>query len=172
MAADARRKEIAMSTSQQETATTVTTPSDREIVAERIFDAPRVRVFDAYTDSRLIPEWWGPRGVTTEIDKMDARPGGDWRFVCRDAEGETAFRGTYREITPPERISETFEWEGMPGYVLVESADFEDLGGRTKVTTTLLFHTTGERDGMLSSGMETGMNESHDRLAELLARTG
>jgi uncharacterized protein YndB with AHSA1/START domain len=69
-------------------------------------------------------------------------------------------------------VSESFEWEEMPGHVLIESAAFEGLGDRTRVTTTLLFHTTEERDGMLSSGMETGMSESHDRLAELLARTG
>jgi uncharacterized protein YndB with AHSA1/START domain len=163
-----------MTNEQQDTSrrTAVSTPSDREIVAERIFDAPRERVFAAYTDPELIPEWWGPRGVTTTIDKMDVRPGGDWRFVCRDPEGETAFRGAYREITPPERVAESFEWEGMPGHVLVESADFEDLGGRTKVTTRLLFHTTEERDGMLNSGMEGGMSESHDRLAELLAAAG
>jgi uncharacterized protein YndB with AHSA1/START domain len=154
------------------TRTVVSTPSDREIVAERIFEAPRERVFAAYTDPKLIPEWWGPRGVTTSIDTMDVRPEGEWRFVCRDADGETAFRGAYREISPPKRISESFEWEGMPGHVLVESADFEDLGGRTKVTTTLLFHATDERDGMLSSGMESGMSESHDRLAELLADAG
>ena len=163
-----------MSNDQQDASsrTVVSTPSDREIVAERIFDAPRERVFAAYTDPKLIPEWWGPRGVTTTIDKMDVRPGGEWRFVCRDPEGETAFRGAYREISPPERISESFEWEGMLGHVLVESAAFEDLGERTKVTTTLLFHATEERDGMLSSGMESGMSESHDRLAELLAGTG
>lgn len=163
-----------MSNDQQDASsrTVVSTPSDREIVAERIFDAPRERVFAAYTDPKLIPEWWGPRGVTTSIDKMDVRPGGEWRFVCRDPEGETAFRGAYREISPPERISESFEWEGMLGHVLVESAAFEDLGERTKVTTTLLFHATEERDGMLSSGMESGMSESHDRLAELLAGTG
>jgi uncharacterized protein YndB with AHSA1/START domain len=163
-----------MSKDQQDASsrTVVSTPSDREIVAERIFDAPRERVFAAYTDPKLIPEWWGPRGVTTTIDKMDVRPGGEWRFVCRDPEGETAFRGAYREISPPERISESFEWEGMLGHVLVESAAFEDLGDRTKVTTTLLFHATEERDGMLSSGMESGMSESHDRLAELLAGTG
>lgn len=160
-----------MTDDQQAAGTTVSTPSDREIVAERVFDAPRERVFAAYTNPELIPEWWGPRGVTTTVDKMDPRPGGDWRFISTDPEGETAFRGTYREITPPELVSETFEWEGMPGHVLVESAAFDDLGGRTKVTTTLLFHTTEERDGMLSSGMESGMSESHDRLAELLART-
>jgi uncharacterized protein YndB with AHSA1/START domain len=162
-----------MTNGQQETAgtTRVTTPSDREIVTERVFDAPRDRVFAAYTDPELIPQWWGPRGTTTIVDQMDVRPGGAWRFVARDSDGsETAFRGTYREVTPPERIVQTFEWEGMPGHVLVETATFEDLGGRTRVRTNSLFHTSEERDGMLESGMERGLTETHDRLAELLAQ--
>jgi uncharacterized protein YndB with AHSA1/START domain len=157
-----------------ETATnplTVTKRADREIFTERVFDVPRERVFAAFTDPDLIPQWWGPRDTTTVVDKMDVRPGGDWRFVVRDSNGEeSGFRGTYREITPPERIVQTFEWEGMPGHVIVETAQFEDLGGRTKVTTTSLFHTTEERDGMLDSGMESGMNETYERLEELLAR--
>ena len=128
-------------------------------------------MFAAYTDPELIPEWWGPRGTTTIVDQMDVRPGGAWRFVHRDPDGtETGFRGTYREVTPPERIVQTFEWEGMPGHVMVDTATFEDLGGRTKVTTTSLFHTPEERDGMLASGMERGLTETHDRLAELLAQ--
>jgi uncharacterized protein YndB with AHSA1/START domain len=102
---------------------------------------------------------------------MDVRPGGSWRFVVHSADGsETAFRGTYREVTPPERIVQTFEWEGMPGHVSVETAVFEDLGDRTKITTTSIFHTTEERDGMLGSGMEGGLNETYARLDELLAR--
>ncbi len=115
--------------------------------------------------------WWGPRRMTTIVDQMDVRPGGAWRFVMRESDGsEQGFRGTYREIAPPERIVQTFEWEGLPGHVIVEIVTFEDLGGgRTKVTTVLLFHTTEERDGMLSSGMESGLTESHERLAELLA---
>jgi uncharacterized protein YndB with AHSA1/START domain len=163
-----------MTNDQQETTagtTTVRTPSDREIVSERVFDAPRDRVFAAYTDPELSPQWWGPRGTTTIVDQMDVRPGGAWRFVNRDSDGsETGFRGTYREVTPPERIVQTFEWEGMPGHVLVETATFEDLGGRTKVTATSLFHTSEERDGMLASGMERGLTETHDCLAELLAQ--
>ncbi len=163
-----------MTNDQQETTagtTTVTTPSDREIVSERVFDAPRDRVFAAYTDPERIPEWWGPRGTTTIVDEMDVRPEGAWRFVHRNPDGsESGFRGTYREVTPPERIVQTFEWEGMPGHVLVETATFEDLGGRTKVTAISLFHTSEERDGMLASGMESGLTETHDRLAELLAR--
>jgi uncharacterized protein YndB with AHSA1/START domain len=159
-----------MTTSEQSTARTeLSTPTDREIRTERVFEAPPERVFEAFTDPELIPEWWGPRKVTTIVDRMDARAGGDWRFICRDPEGETAFRGTYREITPPARIVQTFEWEGMPGHVVVETAELEDLGERTRVTTSSLFHTTEERDGMLASGMEGGLNESHQRLDELLA---
>ena len=157
-------------TKQQQDTTVLTTPSDREIVSERVFDAPRDRVWAAYTDPELIPQWWGPRRLTTTVDRMDVRRGGAWRFVSRDANGEEqGFRGTYREVSPPERIVQTFEWEGMPGHVIVETLTLEDLGGRTKVTGVSLFHTAEERDGMLASGMEEGLTESHDRLAELLA---
>jgi len=152
---------------------TVTTPAEREIRIERVFDAPRDRVFAVYTDPSLIPEWWGPRSTTTIVDVMEPRTGGSWRFVARESDGsETAFRGAYREVTPPERIVQTFEWEGMPGHVSVETAVFEDLGDRTKVTTTSVFHTTEERDGMLGSGMEGGMNQTYQRLDELLERLG
>jgi uncharacterized protein YndB with AHSA1/START domain len=151
-------------------ATTLTTPTQREIVSERVFDAPRERVFAAFTDPRLIPRWWGPRRMTTTVDEMDVRPGGKWRFVTREPDGsEQGFRGVYREVSAPERIVQTFEWEGLPGHVIVETASFEDLGGQTRVTTTSLFHTGEEHDGMLASGMEGGLTESHDRLAELLA---
>jgi uncharacterized protein YndB with AHSA1/START domain len=150
---------------------TISTPTEREIHVERIFDAPRDRVFAAYTDPKLVPEWWGPHDTTTIVDQMDVRAGGSWRFVSQDRDGnETAFRGTYREVSPPERIVQTFEWEGMPGHVCVETATFEDLGDRTKVTTTSLFHTPEERDGMLASGMEKGMNETYARLDDLLAK--
>ncbi len=161
-----------MTNDQQQAPTAiVTTPTEREIHIERVFNAPRDEVFSAYTDPELIPEWWGPRDTTTVVDQMDVRAGGSWRFVMRDSDGsESGFRGTYREVTPPERIVQTFEWEGMPGHVSVETATFEDLGDRTKVTTVSIFHTTEERDGMLGSGMETGMNETYARLDELLAR--
>jgi uncharacterized protein YndB with AHSA1/START domain len=156
---------------QQARRATITTPAEREIHIERVFDAPRDRVFAVYTDPALIPEWWGPRDTTTVVDTMDVRAGGTWRFVMHGADGtESGFRGTYREIVPPERIVQTFEWEGMPGHVAVETAVFEDLGEQTKVTTTSIFHTTEERDGMLGSGMEGGLNETYERLDEVLAR--
>jgi uncharacterized protein YndB with AHSA1/START domain len=152
----------------------VTTPADREILIERVFDAPRDRVYAAFTDPDLISQWWGRKEDTTTVDKMDVRPGGDWRFVTvssNDGE-EHAFRGTFREVEPPERLVWTFEWEGMPGYVSVETTTFEDLGEQTKVISRSLFHTTEERDGMIESGMEKGLNESYEQLDELLERTG
>ena len=161
-----------MMTEQQEARrATVSTPADRQIHIERVFDAPRDVVFKAFTDPELIPQWWGPRGTTVVVEAMDPRTGGDWRFRSRGSDGsETTFRGTYREITPPERVVQTFEWLGMPGHVSVETAEFEDLGEQTKVTTTSVFHTTEERDGMLGSGMEGGMQETYERLDALLAK--
>jgi uncharacterized protein YndB with AHSA1/START domain len=149
----------------------VTAPRDREVRIERMFDAPRKRLFPAFTDPALIPQWWGPRGRTAVVERMDPRPGGSWRFLIENSDGvETAFRGTYREIAAPERIVQTFEWEGMPGHVAIETAVFERHGERTKVTTTSLFHTTEERDAMLTPGMERGTGETYARLDELLAK--
>jgi uncharacterized protein YndB with AHSA1/START domain len=159
-----------MTSQEQAHTSTISTPSEREIHVERVFDAPRDRVFAAYTDPALIPEWWGPHGTTTVVDQMNVQAGGGWRFVIRNSDGsETGFRGTYREVCAPERIVQTFEWEGMPGHVSVETATFEDLGDRTKVIATSIFHTTEERDWMLDSGMEVGMNETYERLDALLA---
>ena len=150
---------------------TLTMPSDREIVMTRVFDAPRELVFKAYTDPNLIPQWWGLRSNTTTVDKMDVRPGGVWRFIQHDADGnEFGFNGEYREIVPPERLVNTFEFEGMPGHIIVDTAMFEELpDGKTKLTVTSLFDTVEDRDGMLKSGMEGGAIETWDRLAELLA---
>jgi uncharacterized protein YndB with AHSA1/START domain len=158
-------------TNQQTNALHVAADGDREIVTERVFSAPRERVFQAFVDPELVPKWWGRRVDTTTVDKMDVRVGGDWRFVTDGPDGSHAFRGTYRAIEPPDRVEWTFEWEGMPGYVAVETARFEDLGdGQTKVSTRTLFHTTEERDGMIASGMEIGMGESYEKLDELLAQ--
>jgi len=148
---------------------TVTTPSDREILIERVFDAPRDRVWRAYTDPALIAQWWG-RGNTLVIERFEPERGGHWRFVEHTAEGVHGFEGRFREVTPQDRIVQTFEWDGMPGYVVVETVDFKDLGdGRTKVVNRSLFHTTEERDGMLQSGMEGGLNQSYAALDRLLA---
>jgi uncharacterized protein YndB with AHSA1/START domain len=160
-----------MSNDQQTQAAKVSAQGDREIVTERVFNATRERVFQAYVDPELIPQWWGRREDTMTVDKLDVREGGDWRFVTDGPDGTHAFRGTFRAIEPPERVEQTFEWEGMPGHIVVETATFEDLGdGRTKVSTRSRFDTTEERDGMLASGMEIGMGESYEKLDELLAK--
>jgi uncharacterized protein YndB with AHSA1/START domain len=157
---------------QQAERAVVSTPGDREVRIERIFNAPRDRVFALMTDPELIPQWWGPRSTSATVDCMDVRTGGRWRFSVIDSDGrETGFQGAYREVTPPERIVQTFEWEGMAGHVSVETATFEDLGdGRTRMVSVSVFHTGEERDGMLSSGMESGMQETYERFDELLAR--
>ena len=154
---------------QQHAASVLTTPSDREIHIERIFNAPRDRVWRAFTDPELVAQWWG-RGNKLVIERLEVERGGHWRFVEHGPDGVHGFEGRFREVTPPERLVQTFEWDGMPGHVAVETTTFEDLGdGRTKVVTTSLFHTTEERDGMLSSGMETGLNQSYAALDRLLA---
>ena len=149
---------------------TITTPTEREIHIERVFDAPIERVWQAFTDPELITQWWGGGG-TTVVERMEVERGGHWRFVTHGPEGTDGFEGRYREVSPMERVVQTFEWDGMPGHVAVETATFTDLGdGRTKVTTTSLFHTTEERDGMLNSGMEHGLNASYAALDALLAK--
>ncbi|MCL4803624.1 MAG: SRPBCC family protein [Anaerolineae bacterium] len=145
-------------------------PGTLEIVSTMTLNAPRELVFRAYTDPALIPQWLGPRNLTTTIDKLDARSGGQWRYVHRDAEGNIyAFHGVFHEVTAPERIIQTFEWEGMPGHVQLETAVFEDLGGRTRVVSQSVFQSVEDRDGMMSSGMEVGVNEGYERMTELLA---
>jgi uncharacterized protein YndB with AHSA1/START domain len=162
-----------MSTSQQTARTsTVTTPADREIRIERVFDAPRDHVWRAFTEPELIAQWWG-RGNRLDVERMEVDRGGHWRYVEHGPEGVHGFEGRYREVTPQERLVLTFEWDGMPGHVVVETVTFEDLGdGRTKVVNISLFHTTEERDGMLQSGMEQGLNESYAALDRVLASLG
>jgi uncharacterized protein YndB with AHSA1/START domain len=148
---------------------TVAKRGDREIVITREFDAPRELVFKVITDPALIPNWWGPRRFTTKVDKMDVRVGGTWRFINRDANGtEHGFRGVYREIVPPERIVQTFEWEGLPGHIAVDTMVLEEHDGKTRVTATSVFDNKEDRDGMMESGAESGARETWERLAELV----
>jgi uncharacterized protein YndB with AHSA1/START domain len=149
----------------------VTASGDREIHAERWFDAPRERVWQAFTNPELVSQWWGPSSSTTTIDKMEVKAGGAWRFVHGNEDGsEDAFRGEYRDVNEPESITWTFEWEGLPGHVSVETVTFTERDGGTLVSTVTTFDSQEDRDGMLESGMEKGMGESYDRLAELLAK--
>jgi uncharacterized protein YndB with AHSA1/START domain len=148
---------------------TVTTPSDREIVMTRVFDAPRELVFEAHSSCEHMSNWWGPRKYEVATCEIDFRPGGGWRIVHRGPEGEEhGFHGEFREILRPERIVWTFEYDGMPGHISVETLTLEELDGKTKVTARSVHDTVEDRDGMLESGMESGAAESYDRLDEYL----
>jgi uncharacterized protein YndB with AHSA1/START domain len=151
------------------TRATLTTPTDREIHVERIFNAHRERVWRAMTEPELLAQWWG-RGNKLVIEKHEMERGGHWRFVEHTDHGAFGFEGRFREIVPPERLVLTFEFDGMPGHVVVNFMTLEDLGdGRTKLIAESLFLTKEDRDGMMSSGMEQGMNESYAALDRVLA---
>lgn len=154
----------------QNNRTVVSLPSDREILVVRVFDAPRDLVFRACTDPALIPRWWGPRYLTTTVAQHDMRPGGGWRYVQRAPDGsEFGFHGEFREIAAPERVVQTFEFEGMPGHIIVQTMTLAEQDGKTTLTTHELYQSQEDRDGMLATGMESGMNESYERLEELVA---
>jgi uncharacterized protein YndB with AHSA1/START domain len=151
--------------------TSISTPSDNEIVMSRVFNAPRKLVFQVYNDPKSIPHWWGPNSLTTVVETMDVRPGGKWRFIQRAVDGkEYAFHGEYIEIAAPERIVVTFEFEGMPGHVVTDTLTLEDIDGKTRMTVRSLFQSKEDRDGMLQSGMEEGANESYERLEDFLSK--
>jgi uncharacterized protein YndB with AHSA1/START domain len=141
-----------------------------EVRLSRVFDAPRERLFAAFTDPGQISKWWGPRGMTTVVDKFDFREGGIWRFVHRDSDGkEYAFNGVYKEIVEPERITDTFEFEPAAGHVMTETVVFERLpDGKTRVVGTARYANIEDLEGMVGSGMESGWSESYERLAELV----
>jgi uncharacterized protein YndB with AHSA1/START domain len=140
----------------------------------RVFDAPRELVWKACTDPDLIPQWWGPRYLTTTVDKMELKVGGEWRYIQKDAEGnEYAFNGVYKVIEPPERLAYTFEFEPMAGHISTDTITLEELpDGKTKITTRTTFDTIEDLEGMLQSGMEGGAVETWDRLEELLVKAG
>lgn len=149
-------------------------PGKQEIIITREFDAPRELVFKAFTDPDLYTQWIGPRGFTTALKIFEPKNGGSWQYIQKDPEGnEYAFHGVNHDVTEPERIISTFEFEGLPekGHVILDTARFEALlGDRTKLTSHSVFQTIEDRDGMLQSGMEEGINDSYERLDELLEK--
>ncbi|HEY3922571.1 MAG TPA: SRPBCC domain-containing protein [Gaiellaceae bacterium] len=136
--------------------TTVTKPNELEIRVERIFDAPPDHVFSVWTDPKLIPGWWGD---DTVVEEMDVRPGGKYRF-------RTSFgvvEGEYREVDAPERLVQTFQNH-------LQTLEFEDLGGRTKLTQTMSFETTEERDTTMNYGVEEGARGGFERIDAVLEK--
>jgi uncharacterized protein YndB with AHSA1/START domain len=146
----------------------VTTPSDREVVLTRVFDAPRELVYDALTKPELLKRWFGPRGWSLVVCEVDLRVGGKWRFVLHGPDGGTmGMYGVYRELVRPERTVHTESFDDYPGESLVTGVLVE-RDGKTTLTGTVLYESKEIRDAVVSSGMEHGAAESYDKLAELL----
>ena len=144
--------------------------SDTEYIMERTFAASPERVFAAYTEAEQVDQWWGQRNNTTTVEALDVRPGGAWRFIQRDPDGNAfEFYGEYLEVSP-QKLVNTFEFGGFPGHVVTDTVTFEPAESGTRVVASSIFASKDDLDGMLASGMEGGANESWDRLAELLAR--
>jgi uncharacterized protein YndB with AHSA1/START domain len=136
--------------------TNVTTPSEHEIRVERVFDAPRAHVFSVWTNPDLIPEWWGEGTV---VEQMDVRAGGTYRF--RTPNG--VIEGEFHEVEPPERLVQTFQNH-------LQTLEFEDLGEQTKLTQTMRFETTEQRDMTMQYGVEAGAKAGFARVDALLAK--
>jgi uncharacterized protein YndB with AHSA1/START domain len=158
-----------MATANRVGSTAFTTPSDREVVMTRVFDAPRSLVWEAWTNPEHVPQWLlGPEGWTMPVCEIDLRPGGEWHFVWRRTDGtEMEMRGEYREVAPPERLISTESWGGdwpetLNTLILTE----ED--GKTTMTQTVLYPSREARDAALGTGMQDGASQSFDRLAEHL----
>lgn len=140
-----------------------------EVIRE--FEASPARVFRAHTDPDLVVKWLGPRGYQMDLTEYDARSGGAYRYVHSDSDGnEYAFHGVFHTVVENERITQTFEFEGWPGQVSLETLTLEDLGdGRTRLRSWSTYPSVEARDGMVSSGMETGLTQGYEQMDELLA---
>jgi uncharacterized protein YndB with AHSA1/START domain len=143
-------------------------PGKQEASITRTFSATREMLFKAYTDPKLMAQWWAPRRFTIIVEKLEARAGGSWRILNRDSAGNAFwFHGVYHEVSPS-RLVYTFGFEGMPGHVILGIVTFEETGGKTKVMEKSVFESVADRDGMMVSGMEEGAYETMDRLADLV----
>jgi uncharacterized protein YndB with AHSA1/START domain len=141
----------------------------------REFDAPVDALYTAYTDPELVTRWLGPRRYTMTLREWDVRSGGIWSYTHTDPDGDGSygFHGTFHSVEPGVSIVQTFEFEGAPGHVSLESATFERLdSGRSRVVVHAVYQSLEARDAMISSGMETGVNEGYERLDEVLAESG
>lgn len=144
----------------------------QELYIIREFDAPRELVFRAFTEKDLIAKWMGPKNLTAHYEKFEPVSGGAYRYTHTDPNGNSySFNGTFHEVCAPERIIQTFEFEGLPerGHVALDGVFFEALhNNRTRVTTQSVFMSVEDRDGMIAAGMEHGVNEGYESLATLL----
>ncbi len=146
-------------------------PGTQQIIMTREFDAPAALVYRAYTEPDLLVQWLGPRRMAMRVDRYENRDGGYWRFVHTDPDGnEAGFHGVMHGTPSLAGITRTFEYEGYPGHVSLETLTFEERDGKTRVRINSVFQSVEDRDGMIQSGMESGVNDSMEKLDELLER--
>ena len=144
-------------------------PGIPQVVMIREFDAPPELLFRAYTEPELIPQWLGPRRLEVEVEQLDVRHGGQWRYIHSDADGRYPFRGVYHGTPSVEDgITQTWEYEGAPGHVHLEVAQFEETATGTRLVMTAVYPQVESRDAAMASGMESGARESLERLDELV----
>jgi uncharacterized protein YndB with AHSA1/START domain len=152
---------------------TLELPSEREIVITCSFAAPRSLVFEAWTKPEHLANWWGPRGFTIPEYEMDLRPGGAYRYVMQGPDGSRyPSKGEYREIVPPERLvyTDAFDIKGMPSHESVVTVTFAEQDGGTFLTAHTLYNSAESRDAVLEMGVEAGITETLERLAEYLTQ--
>ena len=148
----------------------VAEPGVPQILMTREFAASPEALFRAHTEPDLLVQWLGPRGMTMVIECYEVRDGGLWRYIHREADGtEYGFRGVFHGTPTVDGIVQTFEFEGAPGNVALETLTFEERDGRTVVHTNSVFQSVAARDAMIESGMEVGVTEGYDQLDELIA---
>jgi uncharacterized protein YndB with AHSA1/START domain len=148
-------------------------PGKQELFIIREFDAPRELVFRAYTEADLYEKWIGPKDLECKVEKMDAVDGGSFRFVHERDSHKYKFFGVYHEVSAPERIIGTFEFDGLPerGHVIMGTTKFEELpNGRSRLWHQSVFQSVEDRDGMIASGMERGVNDGYEKLDAMLAQ--
>jgi uncharacterized protein YndB with AHSA1/START domain len=147
------------------------TPGIPQVTMTREFDAPRDLVYRAYTEPELLVQWLGPRKYKMRVDEYDVRHGGSWSYVSIDDDGnEFGFRGVFHGEPSPDALVQTFEFLGAPGHISLDTARFEQRGGKTVVHLNSVFQAVEDRDAMMGAGMTDGVNEGFERLDELLAR--
>ena len=144
-------------------------PGVPQILTEREFDAPLDLLYRAYTEPDLLVRWLGPRKYTMTVERLEVRDGGTWRYTHSDEAGNTfGFHGVFHGMPSPEGIVQTFEYEGAPGHVSMDTVTFEERDGTTTVRTNSVFQSVEARDAMVQSGMADGMREGYGRLDEVL----
>jgi uncharacterized protein YndB with AHSA1/START domain len=153
--------------------TTINTPAGTPFVdITREFDATPAQLFKVMTDPDLLTQWLGPRNLEMTVDRYDVRPGGGYRYIHRDESGEYAFRGVFHTVEQDKMVIQTFEWEGAPGEVCIEKMSLEPTETGVRLVQHSVFPSVEARDQSIEFGMEYGIRDSMDRLAELVAKEG